>query len=109
MELQDQRTERRNPTSARFVKGVSRLADIYNVIREYTQELRLSCVPSLDVKLGQVGRIIYSNSMCNSLRDFPGKTMLIISAIGLISPPLFVEDQDPQHVQLSTRPWSLPV
>jgi uncharacterized Zn-finger protein len=40
---------------------------------------------------------------------FSRNIMLTTSAIGLISPPLFVEDQDPQRVQPSTRPWSLPV
>lgn len=62
MGQQGQRMERRNRISVRYVREDSQREGIFNVIREYTLGSRLSCVPSLDVRLGQAGRTISNNS-----------------------------------------------
>jgi hypothetical protein len=80
MERQGQQMERRNHTYVRYVRGDSRLEDIFNVIRGYIPESRHSCVHSPDVRLGQAGRIIYSNSTSDLLY----RTMIFSKSVVLM-------------------------
>lgn len=70
MVLQGQRMERQNRTFVRYVRGGSPQEDIFNVIRGYILESRLSCAPSQDVRLGQADRIIFNNSTSAFEVDF---------------------------------------